>query len=93
MRSGGAERGHRGQPDYGYLAGALPRSQRIPLVTKHLRSRRFSAPPRRQFVAGGQVSVPGSEGVRLPCGAWGFCGSAYRQSSGLLVPEPPWRRT
>src|ERR1035438_2587865 len=26
-------------------------------------------------------------------GAWGYCGNSHKQSSLLLVPEPPWRST
>jgi hypothetical protein len=73
-RSGGGERAYRGRPDYGYLAAASPRFQRIPLAARHLRSRRFSAPPWRQFVAGGQVSVSGSDRVRPP-----WCMGVLRQ--------------
>ena len=58
-RYGGGERAYRGWPDYGYLAAASPRSQRIPLPPRHFRGGRFSAPPGRQIVVGGPNLYPG----------------------------------
>jgi hypothetical protein len=58
-RFGGGERGHRGRPDYRYLAAASPRTQRIPLAPRYFRGRRFSAPRWRRIVARGRNLYPG----------------------------------
>jgi hypothetical protein len=90
--SGGAERAYRGQPDYGYLAAATPRFQRIPLPPRHFRDRRFSPPGLCQIVAGRPASKSLSP-ARSVLPPWCMGGAAavfpaFHRSSGLRTPNP-----